>query len=82
MHSVAKLVIGLLVLAAGLFWYGADFFGHGVAGWIGLSALSALKTVFVGLFGLFLIIVGVVVIWIEAEDMKWQSNSTAKSKKK
>lgn len=81
MHSAIKLIIGVIVALAGLYWYVADFFGRGVTGWIGTSALSALKTVFIGVFGLLLIFVGLVVAWIEVEDLKWQSREKTDSAK-
>ncbi len=72
MHSAVKLVIGLLVFLAGLYWYLADVIGKNLAAsWLGSSAISALKTVFIGVFGLVLIFIGALVIWIEYEDLKW-----------
>jgi len=81
MHSAVKLIIGLIVVLAGLYWYAADFIGTGVAGWIGASALSALKTVFIGVFGLLLIFVGFIVAWIEFEDLKWQAREKVEAAK-
>ena len=81
MHSAVKLIIGLIVVLAGLYWYAADFVGYGVAGWIGAAALSALKNVFIGLFGLLLIFVGLIVVWIEWEDLKWQAREKAEAAK-
>ncbi|MEM7813321.1 MAG: hypothetical protein QW548_00275 [Candidatus Aenigmatarchaeota archaeon] len=81
MHSAVKLVIGLIIALAGLYWYAADYVGYGVAGWIGASAISALKTVFIGVFGLLLIFVGFIVAWIEWEDLKWQAREKAEAAK-
>ncbi|MCX6819121.1 MAG: hypothetical protein NT129_03940 [Candidatus Aenigmarchaeota archaeon] len=66
MHSAIKLIIGLIIFAAGIYWY----LGPGIPGWID-NALSALHTVFIGVFGLFLIFLGFIVAWIEYEDLKW-----------
>ena len=77
MHSAVKLIVGLIVVLAGLFWYAADYIGYGVVGWVGTAALSALKTVFIGVFGLLLIIIGLIVAWIEWEDLKWQAREKA-----
>lgn len=87
MHSAIKLIVGLIIALAGLYWYAADYVGYGVAGWLGTAALSALKTVFIGVFGLLLVLVGVIVAWIEWEDLKWQGRekvetARARAKKK
>ena len=60
MHSAVKLIIGLLIFAAGVYWY----LGTGLYGWTGLVALQALKTVFIGVFGLFLVLFGLIIAWI------------------
>lgn len=69
MHSAVKLIIGLIIFAAGIYWY----LGTGIAGWTGTVALYALKTVFIGVFGLFLIFLGLIIAWIEYEDLKWEA---------
>lgn len=82
MHSAVKLIIGLLVLAAGIYWYIAPVFGHyGLAMFLGRSTFSAMVTVFAGIFGLILIFLGLIIAWIEYEDLKWESKEK-KSKKK
>jgi len=59
MNSAIKLIVGIIVVLAGLYWYAADFVGRNVwTGVIGSSAIGAFKTVFVGLFGIFLIFIG------------------------
>lgn len=80
MHSAVKLIIGVIIALAGLYWYAADYFGPG------FHALSALKTVFIGVFGLLLLFAGIIVVWIEWEDLKWQrhektANVRAKKRK-
>jgi len=73
MNSAIKLIVGIIVVLAGLYWYAADFVGRNVwTGVIGSSAIGAFKTVFVGLFGIFLIFIGFLVAWIEYEDIRWQ----------
>ncbi|MBI2583311.1 MAG: hypothetical protein HYW25_01465 [Candidatus Aenigmarchaeota archaeon] len=82
MNSAVKLIIGIIVVLAGLYWYAADFIGTNVwSGVIGSSAIGAFKTVFVGLFGLFLIFVGLIVAWIEYEDIRWQRREKQSKKK-
>jgi len=76
MHSAVKLIIGLVIFAAGIYWY----LGTGIPGWTGLVALNALKTVFIGVFGLFLIVLGLIVAWIEYEDLKWEAKEKKEGK--
>jgi len=82
MNSGVKLIIGIIVILAGLYWYAADFVGINVwTGVIGSSAIGAFKTVFVGLFGVFLIFIGLIVAWIEYEDIRWQRRERGARKK-
>lgn len=71
MNTVAKLIIGLLVTIAGLAWYiwGAAFKPYLMVS-SGVSSLTALGIIFVGSFGLLLILVGLFITWIELEDIK------------
>ena len=77
MHSAVKLIIGLIIFAAGIYWY----LGTGFYGLIGTVALNALKTVFIGVFGLFLIVLGLIIAWIEYEDLKWEAKEKKEKKK-
>jgi len=53
MNAIVKLIIGLLIAVAGIYWYLADFIGKNVLPAVfGTSAIGALKTIFIGLFGL------------------------------
>ena len=81
MHSGVKLIIGLIILLAGLYWYGAEIFGMPAFEPFGVHTVDALKTVFFGTFGLFLIFLGLIIAWIEYEDLKWEAREK-KSKKK
>lgn len=72
MHSAAKLIIGILIFIAGLYWYIPSN---------GLDALLHLKDVFVGVFGIALIILGLIIAWIEYEDLKWERKDKRKKKK-
>ncbi|HLD84965.1 MAG TPA: hypothetical protein VI968_00250 [archaeon] len=70
MHSAAKLIIGIIVFLAGIYWY---LPGNAAAPALGVhSTYRAFLTVFAGLFGLFLLILGLIVAWIEYEDLKWE----------
>ncbi len=84
MHSAAKLIIGLLIFVAGIYWYVAEVLGMpGVAVVLGVtSTFMALKTVFAGLFGLFLIFLGLIIAWIEYEDLKWEMKEKKTERKR
>lgn len=82
MHSGVKLVIGLLIFAAGVYWYAAGMFGLPGFSRLGANALGDLKTVFFGTFGLFLVFLGLIVAWIEYEDIKWEAREKKEAKKK
>ena len=80
MNSAVKLLIGLLILAAGIYWY---LPGNAISPALGVaSTFSAFLTVFAGTFGLFLVFLGLIVAWIEYEDMRWESREKKEQKKK
>jgi hypothetical protein len=83
-HSAAKLIIGLLIFVAGIYWYVAEILGMpGVAVILGVtSTFQAFLTVFAGLFGLFLIFLGLIIAWIEYEDLKWEMKEKKTAKKR
>ena len=70
MNSAVKLIIGLLILIAGLVWYLGSFIWPNS---FTLQAFQYLKIVFYGVFGLFLIFLGLIIAWIEYEDLKWEA---------
>ncbi|MCX6815861.1 MAG: hypothetical protein NT120_03345 [Candidatus Aenigmarchaeota archaeon] len=80
MNSGVKLIIGILVFLAGVYWYWP---GNAVAPALGVaSAVRAFLNVFAGLFGLVLIFLGLIIAWIEYEDLKWEAREKAEKKKK
>ncbi len=70
MNSVAKMLMGLLIAILGVYWYVAG----SIFGWrpAGLTPAQTLGIVFVGSFGLFLVVFGLLIAWIEYEDIKWE----------
>ena len=73
MNSAAKLIIGIIILMIGLYWYAAPLFGHvSLENLLTVNTFHAFVTVFSGLFGLLLIFLGAIIAWIEYEDMKWE----------
>ncbi|MFH0832903.1 MAG: hypothetical protein V1900_04240 [Candidatus Aenigmatarchaeota archaeon] len=77
MNSAVKMIIGLLIFVAGIVWYAAGPLNLKGLETLG-NALSALWTVFLGVFGLFLIFLGLIVAWIEYEDLKWEKKERKK----
>ncbi len=76
MNAGAKLVIGILIFLVGIYWYAADYIpgatGFKGIGVINKTAFQILVDVFFGVFGLFLVIFGLLVVWVEYEDLKWE----------
>ena len=83
MGAASKLLIGIVIFLAGIYWYVAPLLGHsGVAGILGVSAFRSLVMVFAGTFGLFLIFLGLIVAWIEYEDLKWDAREKEEARNK
>ncbi|HIE41079.1 MAG TPA: hypothetical protein EYP80_00275 [Candidatus Aenigmarchaeota archaeon] len=78
MNAVVKLIIGILITTTGLAWY----IFHSALTFYGLQdSLYSLNLIFSGIFGAFLILFGLLLTWIEAEEVK-ESLSERKAKKK
>ena len=79
MGAALKLIVGLIIFLVGIYWYlpssvVSTFFN-------GRSAFQAFLVVFQGLFGLGLILFGLIIAWIEFEDIKWERKEKKKIKK-
>lgn len=81
MNALVKMALGLLVAAAGVYWYAADLLGMPAFSVFGEYSFESLKTVFFGVFGIFLVLFGLLVAWIEYEDLKWEREEKKNSKK-
>jgi len=81
-HSAVKLVIGLLILFVGIYWYAVSTPWLGNGSLLGVNTWSALKTVFFGTFGVFLAFLGLLIAWIEYEDLKWEARERTEKQKK
>jgi hypothetical protein len=83
MGAALKMIVGIIIFLAGLYWY---LPGTPVTTYFNRSAFQAFLVVFEGLFGLALIMFGLIVAWIEFEDMKWEKKEKkavkAEAKKK
>ncbi len=84
MNSAVKLIIGIIIFLIGIYWYAAaPIFGQGgIERLFGTSTVHAFLTIFAGLFGLILIFLGLIVAWIEYEDLKWEAREKKETKKK
>ena len=82
MHAAAKMIIGILIAIAGIYWYVADYFGVGWKAIIGINAWEAFLTVFFGVFGIVLFLLGLLVAWIEYEDLKFEQEEKAREESK
>ena len=78
MGAALKLIIGIAIFLVGAYWYMPN---GAVSMFFGASAFRAFLTVFEGLFGLVLILFGLIIAWIEFEDIKWERKEKKKVRK-
>ena len=78
MHAGAKLIIGIIIFLAGLAWYWPVKYGGTL---FGTQNIGRFLDVFFGVFGVLLIFLGLIVAWIEYEDLKWESKEKNEKKK-
>jgi hypothetical protein len=80
MNAIVKLIIGILITAAGIAWYaypdGVRALGFAV------DPISSLKIIIAGIVGLILIVFGLLLVWIEAEEIREGFGEIRGSKKK
>lgn len=81
MHAAIKMIIGILIAIAGIYWYLADYVATGWKTIVGINAWEAFLTVFFGTFGIFLFFLGLLVAWIEYEDLKFESEEKKEEQK-
>lgn len=67
MNTVVKLIIGLLVVIAGIAWY---WYGSVFEVIAGVSSLNALLMILTGSIGVALFLIGLLIVWVEAEEIK------------
>lgn len=79
MHAAAKLIIGLLIFIAGIYWYAGPRFSA-ECDLLGFCPSREFMRFFVAVFGIGLIFLGLIVAWIEYEDLKWESREKNKKK--
>jgi hypothetical protein len=85
MSAIAKLIAGVVIFLAGVYWYVAPLLGnHMISSMVPRTVgttVQAFLVTFFGLFGLALILFGLIVAWIEFEDIKWERKEKKKVKK-
>lgn len=73
MHPALKIIIGLILIAIGLGLFVDSVWPiMGVLGTFGIDWLRNFITVLTGVIPIFLIIVGLFVVWLEMDEMKAQ----------
>lgn len=76
MHTGVKLIIGIIVFLAGIYWY---LPGTAIPRFFGVASnFQSFLVVFSGLFGIFLILFGLIIAWIEYEDLRWKGREKKK----
>ena len=64
MNNATKMVLGILLMAAGVYWYIGNVPYFGSALW------KSFKIVFEGVFGAFVFFIGLIVAWVAWDDYK------------
>jgi multisubunit Na+/H+ antiporter MnhG subunit len=65
MNATAKVIIGIIVALIGVAWY---IWGGVFVPYIGMNSLQALGVIIAGSFGVFLVLVGILVAWLAWEE--------------
>ena len=82
MGAGVKVVLGLVVIAIGLFLFVDSVYPIiGSNAWIPGDWLTNFLTVLTGVIPFFLIVVGLFVVWLEVDEMKAQKELTKEEKK-
>jgi TRAP-type C4-dicarboxylate transport system permease small subunit len=81
MNAAVKMLIGILIAIAGIYWYLGDFIGKGWTAISGINAWNAFVTVFIGVFGIVLFFSGLLIAWIEYEDLKFEKEEKKRKRK-
>ena len=71
MHPAAKIVIGLILIIIGLGLFADSVYPiFGVLGTFGIDWLNNFIIVLTGVIPIFLIVVGLFVVWLEVDELK------------
>lgn len=70
MKAAGKIVIGAIMVIAGIYWYFAGAIpGLGITG---ANNLRALWTIFQGSIGVLVFLIGAFIVWLEADELKME----------
>lgn len=69
MNTVLKIILGAIMVIGGIYWYVAPKV-MGIA--MGGANLSALITILRGSIGVLIFLIGVFIVWIEADELKME----------
>jgi uncharacterized protein YjeT (DUF2065 family) len=67
MNAIVKLIIGVLVVIAGIAWY---IYPNAVTSLFTIDPFASLQIILAGLVGLGLIILGLLLVWINIEEIR------------
>ncbi len=71
MHAAAKIIIGLILVLVGLGLFVDSVYPLlGVKGTFGIDWLGNFITVLTGTIPIFLILIGLFIVWLEADELK------------
>ena len=71
MHAAIKIIIGLILILVGLGLFVDSVYPlSGVEGMLGINWLDNFVVVLTGIIPIFLILVGLFVVWLEADELK------------
>ncbi|MCX6817908.1 MAG: hypothetical protein NTU57_03545 [Candidatus Aenigmarchaeota archaeon] len=71
MHAVVKIILGLVLVLVGLGLFVDSVYPiMGVKGTFGIDWLSNFVIVLTGVIPIFLILIGLFIVWLEADEMK------------
>ena len=71
MHAAVKIIIGLILILAGLGLFVDSVYPiSGVEGTMGIDWLSNFIVVLTGVIPIFLILLGLFIVWLEADELK------------
>jgi len=80
MGAAVKVVIGLVLLAIGLGLF-ADSVKHFIPGIPQLPWLDSFVTVLMGVIPVFLILLGLLIVWLEVDEIKMEEELRKEEKK-
>jgi hypothetical protein len=81
MHAALKVIVGLILILIGLGLFVESIPELAMGTYTGINWLSNFVIVVTGVIPIFLIVVGLFVVWLEVDEMKAQKEIKAETKK-